>query len=266
VVEHRRSALRTAAVWGALQQALQQPGQQTGQQAGQQAEQTGQQDQQQSPSGWGDPCRVVDLGGGTGGFAVRLAGQGHEVTVVDPSPDALAALDRRAAEADVADRVRGVQGDATDLGRLVGESSVDLVLCHGVLEVVDDPAETLAASVGVLVPGGLLSLLVAHQPAAVLARVLAGRLDEALELLRDGSGASVPRRFTEAEVLGLLAEAGVDDSPYLHGARVFTDLVPGTVVDEPGATDLLLDLELLAADRPELRALASQLHVLSRRR
>jgi SAM-dependent methyltransferase len=263
VVEHRRSALRTAAVWGALQQALQQNQQQTGQQDQQQASQ---QDQQQSPSGWGSPCRVVDLGGGTGGFAVRLAGQGHEVTVVDPSPDALAALDRRAAEADVAARVRGVQGDATDLGRLVGESSVDLVLCHGVLEVVDDPAETLAASVGVLVPGGLLSLLVAHQPAAVLARILAGRLDEALELLRDGPGTAVPRRFTEAEVLGLLAGAGVDDSPYLHGARVVTDLVPGAVVDEPGATDLLLDLELLAAERPELRTLASQLHVLSRRR
>ena len=35
---------------------------------------------------------VVDLGGGTGGFAVRLAESGHRVRVVDPSPDALAAL------------------------------------------------------------------------------------------------------------------------------------------------------------------------------
>ena len=40
--------------------------------------------------------------------AVRLAEQGHQVTVVDPSPDALAALGRRAAESDVADRVTGV--------------------------------------------------------------------------------------------------------------------------------------------------------------
>ncbi len=245
MVEHRRSALRTAAVWSALQAALQQA--QPAQRAG--------------------PRRVVDLGGGTGGFAVRLAGQGHQVTVVDPSPDALAALGRRAAEADVAALVRGVQGDATDLHGLVGESAVDLVLCHGVLEVVDDPAETLAASIAVLVPGGTLSLLVAHRPAAVLARVLAGRLDEALELLRGGSAAAVPRRFTEAEVLELLAGLGVEDPPYLHGARVFTDLVPGAVVDaEPGAAELLLDLELLAADRPELRTMASQLHVLARRR
>jgi len=239
VVDHRRSALRTAAVWAALQAAL---------------------DRRDGTS------RVVDLGGGTGGFAVRLAAAGHQVTVVDPSPDALAALGRRAAEADVAGQVRGVQGDASDLAELVGESSAELVLCHGVLEVVDDPVETLAASLRVLVPGGALSLLVAHRPAAVLARVLAGRLDEALEMLRDGAPDTVPRRFTEAEVLELLARVGVDDSPYLHGARVFTDLVPGAVVDEPGAADLLLDLELLAADRPELRTLASQLHVLARRR
>ena len=42
---------------------------------------------------------VVDIGGGTGGSAVRLAAAGHRVTVVDPSPDALAALARRAREA-----------------------------------------------------------------------------------------------------------------------------------------------------------------------
>ena len=39
---------------------------------------------------------VVDAGGGTGGFAVPLARAGHRVTVVDPSPDSLAALVRRA--------------------------------------------------------------------------------------------------------------------------------------------------------------------------
>ena len=42
---------------------------------------------------------VLDIGGGTGGFAVRVAELGHRVPVVDPSPDALASLDRRAREA-----------------------------------------------------------------------------------------------------------------------------------------------------------------------
>ena len=37
------------------------------------------------------PARIVDVGGGTGGFAVPLAQLGHRVEVIDPSPDALAA-------------------------------------------------------------------------------------------------------------------------------------------------------------------------------
>ena len=38
--------------------------------------------------GTGTPLRVLDVGGGSGMFAVPLAQLGHEVTVVDPSADA----------------------------------------------------------------------------------------------------------------------------------------------------------------------------------
>jgi SAM-dependent methyltransferase len=56
---------------------------------------------------------ILDAGGGTGGFAVPLAGLGHNVTVIDPSPDSLAAAERRAAEMNVPLSV--VQGDVADL-------------------------------------------------------------------------------------------------------------------------------------------------------
>jgi S-adenosylmethionine-dependent methyltransferase len=48
---------------------------------------------------------VVDLGGGTGGMAMELGANGYRVRVVDPSPDALAALERRTAEDGLAFRV-----------------------------------------------------------------------------------------------------------------------------------------------------------------
>src|SRR5690348_4574613 len=83
---------------------------------------------------------VVDIAGGS---PVRLAVLGRRVTVVDPSPDALAAAGRRADEQGVADRVTALQGDLTDLLDLVPAGSVDLVLCHGVLGLVDDPAAAL---------------------------------------------------------------------------------------------------------------------------
>ena len=81
----------------------------------------------------GRELTVLDVGGGTGGFAVPLAQAGHLVTVVDASPDALAALTRRAADAGVADRVTAVQGDGDALAGLIEPGTADLILCHAVL-------------------------------------------------------------------------------------------------------------------------------------
>lgn len=225
----------------------------------------------------GQPARIVDIGGGTGGFAVPLAELGHTVQVIDPSPDALASLDRRARERRVADRVTGQQGDLSDLAGLVEEA--DLVLCHGVLEMVEDPAASLASIAGVLRPGGHLSLLVAQRHAAVVARAMAGHFQAARELLDDaphrpaGGSADGPtgpvgrggRRFTHDEVVDLLSGAGLNPGA-VHAVRVFADLVPGSLLDlEPGATAALVELEKAVATRPEYLPLAAQLHVLARR-
>ena len=211
----------------------------------------------------GGQARIVDIGGGTGGFAVPLAELGHHVQVIDPSPDALASLDRRARERGVADRVAGQQGDLSDLPSLVDEA--DLVLCHGVLEMVDDPAASLAALAGVLRPGGHLSLLVAQRHAAVVARAMAGHFQAARELLDGDATGRGGRRFTDAEVTDLLAAAGMQPTS-VQAVRVFADLVPGSLLDlEPGATAALVELERAVATRPEYLPLAAQLHVLARR-
>ena len=208
-------------------------------------------------------ARIVDVGGGTGGFAVPLAELGHTVQVIDPSPDALASLDRRARERGVADRVTGQQGDLSDLPGLVEEA--DLVLCHGVLEMVDDPAASLSAIAGVLRPGGPLSLLVAQRHAAVVARAMAGHFQAARELLDGDATGRGGRRFTDAEVTDLLAAAGMQPTS-VQAVRVFADLVPGSLLDlEPGATAALVELERAVATRPEYLPLAAQLHVLARR-
>ena len=222
---------------------------------------------------------IVDAGGGTGGFAVPLASLGHHVTVVDPSPDSLAAAQRRAAEQNVP--LRAVQGDAADLAQVAGKQSADLVLCHSVLEYVDSPQAAMAAIAAVLRPGGAVSVLAASAVAAVIHRALAGRFDEARRLLGglggaadDGGGqaaggrgqpGAVPRRFTLAGVTGLIEEAGLRPGPAL-GVRVFADLVPRVVADaDPGAAKALEGLELAAAAHPAFHDFAAQVHVLGYR-
>jgi S-adenosylmethionine-dependent methyltransferase len=216
------------------------------------------------------PLRIVDAGGGTGGFAVPLACAGHDVTVVDASPDALAALNRRAAEAGIADHVRAVQGDADRLLDVVAAGSADLVLCHSVLEHVDDPAAAASSMAGILRSGGCASVLVANRAATVLSRALGGHFGQATAALTDpdgrwGAGDTARRRFDAAAAEVLLARAGLAVEQ-IHGVRVVSDLVPGALLDsEPGALDALLALELAAAELPPYRDIATQLHLLARR-
>jgi len=220
---------------------------------------------------------IVDVGGGTGGLAVPFAVLGHNVTVVDPSPDALAAAQRRAAEAGA--RLTSVQGEAASLDSLVGPA--DLVICHNVLEYVDEPAAAMSAIARVLRPSATVSVLASNAVAAVLHRALAGRFAEARVLLISGGttpladpprtgGLPAPpfppgRRFTLPELTALLEQAGLRAGE-AHGLRIFTGLVPGALLDgDAAATEALRALEEAAASTPPLRDIAAQLHVLGHR-
>lgn len=213
---------------------------------------------------------VVDVGGGTGGLAVPLAALGHSVLVVDPSPDALAALQRRAADAGVAARIRAEQGDAGALAAVVGASSADLLLCHGVLEYVDDPKAAVLDMLDVLRPQAMVSILVAQRLGALLARALSGRFSSALRVLEDPQGRTgpddpMPRRFDRAGLLALF-EAAPLRLRAVHGVRLFTDLLPGALVDGDIETgQALLDLERATSSHPELAAVSAQLHVVLQR-
>ncbi|NUW39883.1 methyltransferase domain-containing protein [Nonomuraea rhodomycinica] len=242
----RPPAVRTAVVWDALLAELARLGETTGR----------------------ERLDIVDAGGGTGGFAVPLAELGHTVTVVDPSPDSLAALERRAKEKGVG--VRGLQGDLADLADLLDHGGADLVLCHSVLEYVDDPISAMTAVAGLLRRGGAVSVLAANPVAAAVHRALAGHFDEARAALADPEGRwgdrdPTPRRFTAEALSELLAATGFAVGA-VHGVRVFADLVPSRLVDgEPGAAEALVALEQAAAGHPVLRDIATQLHVLARR-
>jgi hypothetical protein len=50
-----------------------------------------------------------------------------------------------------------------------------------------------------------------------------------------------------------------------HGVGVFSDLVPGSALDAPGARDALDELDAAAAGRAPVAEIASRVHLLVRR-
>lgn len=213
-----------------------------------------------SVTGSSGEVAVLDCGGGSGRFAVPLAATGARVTVVDVSVDALATLRRRADEAGVADRILAVQGDVEALGDSVAADSFDLVLAHGILEVVAPLDATFAAIAATVRPGGLLSVLVTNPVAAVLARALAGDLNGAereLDLLDTfrPSPDTVRRLCSDNRLIVVQS----------HGIGVFRDLVPGAALDVPGGRDALARLDASCAERSPFAEIAGRVHVLARR-
>ncbi|MDO5499075.1 MAG: methyltransferase domain-containing protein [Propionibacteriaceae bacterium] len=202
----------------------------------------------------GPGLNVVDLGGGTGGIAAALAGAGHTVLVVDPSPDALAATQRRAAEAGLSDQIRAIQGDSGTLAEVVPDGSVDVIAFHLVLEERATVAEALTAMAAALKPGGLLSIVINQRLHRVWQQAEAGNLDAARAILNDAE------LLDRAGLLDLL-EAGGWEVLAEHGVGVIADHVPESAAE--GQADELLELEAAAAGHPAYLESATRLHVLA---
>lgn len=216
-----------------------------------------------------EPSRIVDVGGGAGHQTIPLARDGHDVTILDPSPAMLArAADRLTAEAtDVADRVRLVETSGEDAPVTLDGQRFDAVLCHGVLMYLDDPEPMIDALCALAAPGALVSIVAKNVEVMAMRHALEGDWSSALAAFdseRQINGLGVDTRGDRVEGLfAMLVERSVDPIEWF-GVRLFTD---GWSKDRPPTDDedLVLQVELEASRRDPYRRLSRLFHLLGRK-
>lgn len=217
------------------------------------------------------PPYALDVGCGTGVAAVRLVRLGFHVTQLDSSQEMLDIARRTADQAGVTNRVTLVYGDAAQLTNLFGAASFDVVLCHNILEYVDDPGSVLRSAYRLLRDtSAILSVVVRNQAGEVFkAAIQAGDMAAAEANLTAEWGfeslyGGRVRLFTSADLqamlnaesLTLIAERGV---------RVVSDYLSPRI-SRDSEYERILQLERKLGCRPEYAAVARYTHCLARRR
>ena len=201
--------------------------------------------------------RVLDFGSGFGVTASRLA-MCNEVVAVEPADEMLAMCVN---EHDY----KQIRGGIDDLP----DEQFDLVLCHNVLEFVEDWRDYAARLIKCVKPGGKLSL-VKHNLAGKAMRQAAADNDPAGALalmqgeLPENNFGKV-RLFGTDEFIGWAAAQGFAAERH-YGIRMFYNLSPNNDNwDDPAWVAAIYALEQHAAQLEPYRSIAFFHHLLLRK-
>jgi S-adenosylmethionine-dependent methyltransferase len=213
---------------------------------------------------------ALDLGCGTGAIAVRLARLGLHVTLLDASLPMLDFAKRAAREAGVTERIALQHGDAAQLATLFDAGSFDLILCHNILEYVDDPSALLHTAARALRdPSSIISVLVRNQAGEVLkAAIQDGDLAATEHNLTAEWGheslyGGRVRLFTAENLQAMLVAASFAVTAE-RGVRVVSDYLPPRV-PRTAEYERIFELERKLGTRPEFAAVARYTHCLAHR-
>ncbi|MGA7221066.1 MAG: methyltransferase domain-containing protein [Candidatus Sulfotelmatobacter sp.] len=214
------------------------------------------------------PLRALDIGSGTGAAAVRVARLGHHVTLLDASLPMLDLAARAAREAGVTERIASIHGDAAQIPNLFRAESFDVILCHNMLEYVDDPCSVLrSAASNLRDASSVISILVRNQAGEVLkAAIQNGDLNAAqhnltAEWAHESLYGGRVRLFTAKSLQSMLLESALAVSA-MRGIRVVSDYLPPQL-SRNDEYQRILELERKLGRRPEFAAVARYTHCLA---
>jgi S-adenosylmethionine-dependent methyltransferase len=217
------------------------------------------------------PLRILDAGGGNGLDSIPLAAAGHHVTIVDYSAAMLAEAARNATAAQAQERVMTRQAELLALPELFAQPCFDLVLCHNVLQYVDDVPALLSTVATPLHAGGLLSIMSVNRYAIPYrAAFFRDDLAEAYEKIDARNEPAVlfgtrMNEYAAEEIAAMLPAAGfvaIQD----YGIRCMCDYWGDNErKSDPTIFAQLEQLELALSDRHPYKLLARYFQLVARK-
>ena len=161
--------------------------------------------------------KILDFGSGEGITADHFAGY-NEVTAIEPDEDMLAGAWKDHAYTQIV-------GDSSALSQF-DDDTFDVVLCHNVLEYIDDKKSVIQELTRVLKPGGIMSVAKHNRAGRVMQMaVLLDDFDKANALL-DGENSMASkfgeiRYYEDEEINEWMPDLDVEK---VYGIRTFWDL------------------------------------------
>jgi len=218
------------------------------------------------------PLRILDAGGGNGLDSLRLARMNHHVDLVDISQQMLNDARANAALAGVTHRLDTHAIDVFSIGDRFADNQFDIVLCHNVIQFVDDVKSLLETLCGVLKPGGFLSLISTNQYSLPYqAAFLDKDLDKAFELIETSDQynpvfAIHAREFRPDEVIEWLSVMGLKLKKHYGIRCLYNYWGSNSLKQSPAVYEKLKKLEFELTKRYPYNLGARQFQLIARKK
>lgn len=168
---------------------------------------------------------ILDAGGGSGPFSIKLAKLGHRITLCDLSEKMIEQAEHQFSNLNLSHRLELFHGSIQE-HRPKDLSGYDLVLCHAVLEWVHDPEDLIRHLMRLVSVEGMLSLTFYSQTGMIFKNLLRTNYKKILNKeysgLPGGLTPTWPRK--PEEVLEWLSSHPFDIICH-SGIRVFHDYI-----------------------------------------
>lgn len=208
------------------------------------------------------PLWVLDIGAGLAQMSLFLATQGHHCTINDISVAMLNKAQTRARELGIDEQITWLACPYQDLlGQLAGQQ-YDMILCHAVLEWLENPQQIIATIHSLLKKDGILSLCFYNPSAPVYRNLIMGNFNYLKNPKPADKGSLTPNHPVAYETV----KEWLDNYQIIteSGIRTFYDYTVhkrGGLVD----TQAVIEMELKYARQMPFRLMGRYLHILAKK-